>query len=82
MNELINLKDRNGKEIREGDTVRFTITYDFSDPPQPTYDTKGGTVCTDKVVLKDGTAYFECSKGHGAAFAWRHNEHCEIISNE
>jgi hypothetical protein len=78
MKEEIGLRDRDGIEIREGDTVRFTVSYDWEEIP--TYDGEGGTVMTDTVRIIDGHAYFCCPDTGGASFAWRHNEHCEVIA--
>ncbi len=81
MRELIDLKDRNGKDIHEGDIVRFVVSYDFSDPPRPTYDTDGGTECVDTVRVINGKAAFCCPDTGCASYAWRHNEHCEIVGS-
>lgn len=81
MKQPINLKDRNGKEIYEGDIVKFTVSYDFSDPPEPTYDTEDGTTCVDTVKVIDGKPVFFCPTTKGGAYAWRHNEHCEVVGS-
>jgi len=79
--EQIGLKDRTGREICEGDIVEFVVKYDYSNPPQPTYDTADGTKMTDIVKIIDGAAYFWNEDVQNASFAWRHHDRCCVIGN-
>ena len=80
MREHIGYNDRNGKPIREGDIVEFTVTYDCKE--NPTYDSEDGTLMVDTVVENKGQYYFRNNDlGGGSSFPWRHNEYCTITGS-
>jgi uncharacterized phage protein (TIGR01671 family) len=81
MREQINLQDKNGMEIREGDIVRFYCGERiFGDPSTLGYDHENATEMIDVVKKMGDEYYFVCDLGL-ASFAWRHNKHCEVIGN-
>jgi uncharacterized phage protein (TIGR01671 family) len=77
--ELIGLKDRDGRDIREGDIVEFSVEYDELE--RPTYDSPNATRMVDTVKVIDGIAYFVDEDDQGGGFASRHAEHCRVIGN-
>ena len=79
--QFTGLKDRNGKEIYEGDIVRFVVDYSYGVPPIPSYDSENGTVCIDFVIFQDGSFWFFDNEMGSGAIAFRHHEHCEVIGN-
>ena len=54
---------------------------DFDNPTEPTYDTEDGVTCVDTVKVIDGNPVFCCPTTGGGAYAWRHNEHCEVVGS-
>lgn len=76
MPKYIGLKDKSGKKICVGDKVRFYYDADrgYSEVPDLNY-----TTMVDKVIEDNGEFYFANHDVGWAAFAWRHNENCEVI---
>lgn len=77
--QQIGRKDRDGRDILEGDIVEFTVTYDWQE--RPTYDSPTATRMVDTVKVINGIAYFVDDDFGGGAYAWRHAEHCRVIGN-
>lgn len=79
MKEPIGHKDRDGRDILEGDIVEFHVEYDWDGNPK--YDTPSATRMVDTVVIDEGEPYFMDPDNGRAAFAWRHAPHCRVIGN-
>lgn len=77
MLELIELNDRNGSPIHVGDKVVFHFDefLGYSDEPHDDY-----TTMNDIVIKEDEKFYFLDQDIGSAAFAWRHNKHCTIVT--
>jgi len=79
--EPIGLRDRDGREICEGDIVEFTVEYGFGRNPAPSYDTESGTRMVDTVKLVEGVPCFWDEDLNTGSLANRHAKHCRVIGN-
>lgn len=79
MKENTNLKDRDGRDILEGDIVEFFVTYDYYE--NPTYDSPDATRMVDVVEIAGDDVLFVIPSTQFGSYAWRHNRFCRVIGN-
>jgi len=89
--EWTGMKDKNGKEIWEGDIVKFyfgefespkNLVSLIFEPARPAgFDHENATEMIDEVIFKDGCFYAWSHDVDGGRFLHNTNENCEVIGN-
>ena len=74
----VELNDKNGTPIHTGQRVVFYFSADYG-IGESEEDGKY-TKMVDDVVEIDGEFFFKCPTTGGAAYAWRYNKYCEVLS--